>query len=321
VEGDVTVGWWTEFTTWIAVVYDSGWGVLIRVILIIVISLLARWIFKLIIRRAVDRLVRGVKKMYEVSDTKQLTTASPISAVRRVQRTRTLGRVFSNAITAAISVIAVLLIIWTLFPGASTAFALITAAVGAGLGLGAQNIVRDILAGVFLAAEDQIGIGDVVTVVTSAKPVSGVVEDVGIRVTSLRDVEGTLWFIPNGQTISVGNQSQGWARAIVDLAIPYYIDVDAVQDTIKETIQAFGQDPAWRSRLFGPPESWGIQSISTEALVLRVVAKTRTSAKDDVARELRARIKRTLDASGVVLPPVTSIRIDAPEADSKAKSK
>jgi len=321
VEGEATVGWWTEFTAWVATVYDSGWGVLARVVLIVLGAFLVRWILAHIIRRAVDRFVRGVKKQYEVSDTRQLTTASPISAVRRVQRTRTLGRVFSNAVTAMIWVIAALLIIWTLFPGASTAFALITAAVGAGLGLGAQNIVRDILAGVFLASEDQIGIGDVVSVVTSSKTVSGVVEDVGIRVTSIRDVEGTLWFIPNGQTVTVGNQSQGWARAIIDLAIPYQIDVDAVQATIKRTIEEFGHDPAWRIKLFGPPESWGIQSISTDALMLRVVAKTRTSAKDDVARELRARIKRALDAEGVNLPPVTSIPVDAPETKPKGRSK
>jgi small conductance mechanosensitive channel len=160
-----------------------------------------------------------------------------------------------------------------------------------------------VLNGLFMVMEDQLGVGDVVDL----GPATGVVEAVGIRITQIRDVNGTLWFVRNGEILRVGNMSQGWARVIVDLAVPYEADVTAVQDRMFETAQSLASTPKWRSRVLEKPELWGMESISDDAIVLRIVLKTRTTAKDDVARELRARLKAALDEMDVKLPSLHSV--------------
>jgi len=275
---------------------------LIQIAIIIVGAVLLRVILSFVIRRVVNRVVSGVKKKHNVDDTRELE-ASPLAAVRLVQRTRSLGSVFSNGATALIVAVSILMIFTTAFPGATGAFALITAAVGAGLGFGAQNIVRDVLNGIFIVSEDQLGIGDVVDTGLA----TGVVEDVGIRVTQIRDVNGTLWFVRNGEILRLGNMSYGWARAIIDLAVPYDADVDAIQARILEVANELASDPKWRHRIIEKPALWGIESISAEAVVVRLVVKTRSTAKDDVARELRWRLKKALDEMGVRLPALNSI--------------
>jgi len=317
-EGDPGVAWgWDDVTAWLDEVFASGWSVPLRILLIVVIAFLVRLILQILIRRAVDRIVTGVKRRYKVDETRQLTAQSPVTAVRRVQRTRSLGRVFSSAVTWTVVLLATFLVFYTLFPGATSAFAIIAAAVGAGLGFGAQGLVKDVMNGIFLVSEDQLGIGDVVDLGLA----SGVVEDVGIRVTKVRDVHGTLWFVRNGEITRVGNQSQGWARAILDLAVPYDSDIEAIKQAITDSGRSLVEDEAWRPRLLGEAELWGIESISSEAIVLRVVIKTRTSAKDDVARELRGRIKARLDARQITLPSVTSIRIDGEAVTGRPATK
>lgn len=278
------------------------WDKPIFVAVVIVSAVVLRGILVFAVRRIVNRIVSGVKKREGEQDTAVLLT-SPLAQVRIVQRTRTLGSVLSNIITATIVIVALLLIVNYLVPNATGAFALITAALGAGLGFGAQNVVKDVLNGLFLVAEDQLGVGDVVDTGFA----TGVVESVAIRTTQIRDVNGTLWYVRNGEIVRLGNMSQGWARVIVDLAVPYDTDIDAVQDRILETANQLADDPKWRSRIIEKPEVWGIESISAEAVVLRLVVKTVTGAKDDVARELRVRIKRTLDDMGVKLPALNSV--------------
>ncbi|MGK9147305.1 mechanosensitive ion channel family protein [Plantibacter flavus] len=281
--------------------WDAGWSI-VGVIAIIVGAFFAAWILRFVIRRVVAQIVSGVKKNANVTDTQSLL-ASPLAAVRLVQRTRTLGTVLSNIVNVTIVIIAAIMIVNLLAPTIIGSLAILTAAIGAGLGFGAQNIVKDILNGLFMVVEDQLGVGDVVDL----GPATGVVETVGIRITQVRDVNGTLWFVRNGEILRVGNMSQGWSRVIIDLAIPYDADVEAVQERMLDTANALAHDPKWRSRVLEKPEMWGLESISGEALVIRLVIKTRTSAKDDVARELRSRLKRAIDEMGVQLPSLNSI--------------
>lgn len=292
----------TPFTQWLSDFYDTFLGRLAAIAVIIILSLVASWILRLVIRHVVNRIVNGVKKGQHVEDTQALA-ASPLAAVRVVQRTRTLGTVLSNIVNVVIVVIAIILIVNTINKDIIGSFALLTAALGAGLGFGAQNIVKDVLNGLFMVMEDQLGVGDVVDL----GPATGVVEAVGIRVTQIRDVNGTLWFVRNGEILRVGNMSQGWARVIIDLAVPYDTDVNAVQDRMFEAAQALATTPKWRSRILEKPELWGMESISEDAIVLRIVLKTRTTAKDDVARELRVRLKSALDDMDVKLPSLNSV--------------
>ncbi len=282
----------------------APWDKLIFVAVVIVGSIVLRAILVFIIRRVVNRIVSGVKKREGEQDTAVLLT-SPLAAVRVVQRTRTLGSVLSNIISAGITIVALLLIVNYLFPDVTGAFALITAALGAGLGFGAQNVVKDVLNGLFIVGEDQLGVGDVV----DTGYATGVVESVDIRTTQVRDVNGTLWYVRNGEIIRVGNMSQGWARVIIDLAVPYDTDVEAVQDRILATAIDMADNTKWKTRILEKPEVWGIESVSPDAVVLRLVVKTITGSKDDVARELRARIKRALDEMGVRLPGLNSVTL------------
>ena len=308
----VSGGWWAALTSWFEGLFASSWGTPVEVLLVIAGAILVRWVLLAMIDRGVRRVVTGVKSRYDVIDTGQLTAASPVSAVRRVRRTQSLGRVFANAVTATVVILAALLIVWIVFPGATTAFAVIAATLGASIGFGARDVIKDLLNGIFLAIEDQLGIGDVVTVGET----TGVVEDVAIRITQLRDIEGTLWFIRNGLIDRVGNQSHGWARAIIDYAVPTSVDVDAVREVVTEAAMSLRTDRRWNQVLLDQPEVWGIESVSPDAIVLRAVARTRTSARDDVARELRARIKRALDRADIVLPAIQEIRLHSDARDA-----
>lgn len=290
-----------------------GWNVL-TIVGIIVVSFAVAWVLKLVIRRLVRRVVNGAKSKANVVDT-QAFERSPIAAVRVVQRTRTLGSILQNIVNVTIVIVAMILIINVLNSGILGSFALLTAAIGAGLGFGAQNIVKDVLNGIFIVAEDQIGIGDVVDVGLA----TGVVEFVSVRVTHVRDVNGTLWYVRNGEITRIGNMSMGWARVIIDLTVSADTDIPLVEKTLLETATGLAHQPKWRSRVLEEPEVWGLESVSGGALVVRLVMKTRANAKDDVARELRMRLKHAVDELGVTLAQLNSITLAGPEGAQRVR--
>ncbi|WP_350349720.1 mechanosensitive ion channel domain-containing protein [Agromyces sp. G08B096] len=305
---------WALLGTW----WADNWGILlgktIAVVVIVAIALIIRWGLHFVIERVVQQIVSGVKKKQDVTDTQALQ-ASPLATVRLVQRTRTLGSVLTNVVNVTLFIIVVLMIVNVIDPSILGSFALLSAAIGAGLGFGAQNIVKDALNGIFMVVEDQLGVGDVVDL----GPATGIVEEVKIRVTKVRDVNGTLWFVRNGEILRVGNMSQGWARVILDIAVPYDADIEAVEAELLKTATELAQSPKWRSRIMEKPEIWGLESISAEAMVIRVVLKVRTSSKDDVARELRVRIKHALDAMDVKLPSLNAVVLSGFEGATRVK--
>jgi len=166
--------------------------------------------------------------------------------------------------------------------------------------------VKDVLTGLLMVLEDQLGIGDIVDLGLA----TGVVEQVGIRVTQVRDVNGTLWYVRNGEVNRVGNMSQGWARVIVDLGVPYASDVDAAQERILRTARELAAEPKWATRVLDEPELWGIESVSADVIVVRVTMKVRTASRDDVARELRSRLARDLKAAGIPLPSLEQVVLE-----------
>ncbi len=277
------------------------WGVPIRILAIVVVAVLLRVALHFMIRRVVDQVVSGIKRKQNVDDTQALI-ASPLQAVRVVQRTRTLGSVLNNVVTVLIAGVALVLVLGELN---FDVVAIVGAAsvVGAGLAFGAQNIVKDLLNGIFMVAEDQLGVGDVVDV----GPATGVVEAVGIRVTQIRDVNGVLWFVRNGEILRVGNMSQGWTRVVIDLAVPYEADVDTVQAAMLKAATDMAALPKWGRSMIDAPEVWGLQSIAEEHVVIRIVSKTRSSERDNVDRELRSRLKKATDELGITLPSLSSV--------------
>ncbi|WP_211331679.1 mechanosensitive ion channel family protein [Frondihabitans australicus] len=292
VAGDVAAGvksFWTM------------WGTAITVAGIIVGAVIVRVIAIFVIRRIVDQIVTGVKRKQQVDDTQALV-ASPLQAVRVVQRTRTLGSVLQNVVTVIVVVVALSSILSQLHV---SIVGIVSAAgvIAAGLAFGAQSIVKDMLSGLFIIAEDQLGVGDIVDVGLA----TGMVESVGIRVTQVRDVNGTLWFVPNGQILRVGNMSQGWARVVLDTAVPYEVDIDEVEAVMLQTAVDLSKEPRWKTRIVEKPELWGLQSISESHVVIRLVVRTRSAEKDNVARELRTRVKRAMDAMDITLPSLTNV--------------
>ena len=243
---------------------EAGWNLLI-VALILVGAVVATWVLRLVIRRTVNRIVSGAKSKARVDDTQALER-SPLAQVRLVQRTRTLGTILQNIVNVAIVIITVLLIVQVLAPTALGSFALLSAAIGAGLGFGAQNIVKDVLNGIFVVAEDQIGIGDVVDLGLA----TGVVEYVSVRVTHVRDVNGTLWYVRNGEITRIGNMSQGWSRVIIDLGVPADADIDEVEKQMLAAATSLQKDPKWRTRVLENPEVWGLESVEGESLIIAI---------------------------------------------------
>lgn len=291
-------GVWTDFLAVLMIIGERA----LQVGIIVVVALLIGLALRMVVRRVVSRIVDSAKSKANVDDTQALER-SPLADMRLVQRTRTLGSILQNIINVAVTIIALLMIVSVISPDLIGSLTLLTAAVGAGLGFGAQNIVKDVLNGMFIVAEDQIGIGDVVDLGLA----SGVVEYVSVRITQVRDVNGTLWYVRNGEVTRIGNMSQGWARAIIDLGVAPDADLEAVEKAMLETAQDLAKDPKWRTRIVERPEIWGLESITGDALVVRVVMKTRANAKDDVAQELRARLKRRLDELEIGMPSMTTV--------------
>lgn len=310
-----TFGWIDVVTNVTA--FMTVWGTPIRIVSIVVGAVILRTALRFSIKRVVDRVVSGVKKAQAVEHTVELS-ASPLQAVRVVQRTRTMGSVLNNLSTWAIISVAIVLVLSEL-DFSVTALIASAGVLGAALGFGAQNVIKDMLNGLFMVFEDQLGVGDIVQLSSTQGPVAGVVENVGVRVTQVRDVNGTLWYVRNGEITNVGNKSQGWARVILDIPAPYTSDIDAVEETMLATAMTMADDPSWKRKILEKPEVWGIESISAEALVIRMVVKVRTADQFAIARELRRRMKTALDDLGVALPALNRLVLDGLDAPVKKR--
>ncbi len=217
---------------------------------------------------------------------------------RRHQRVHALGSILRSAASVTIFAIAGAVILGDL--GINLAPLLASAGVvGIAIGFGAQNLVRDYLTGVFMLLEDQYGVGDVITVGDA----TGTVETVTLRITRLRDVRGIVWHIRNGTIDEVGNQSQGWARAVIDFPVPYTADLATIRTILDSVAETAWNDPALRGVMLEKPDVWGAQDLSSSEVTMRIVARTAPLRQWEVEREVRALVKAGLDAAGVYPEP------------------
>jgi small conductance mechanosensitive channel len=211
---------------------------------------------------------------------------------RRNPRASALGSVLSNAASVTIFGIAAAIILGDM--GVNLAPVLASAGVlGIAIGFGAQNLVQDFLAGIFMLLEDQYGVGDVIAV----GKISGTVEAVSLRITRVRDINGVVWHIRNGTIERAGNESQGWARAVVDFPVAYSQDIPRVRRLMLSTATGMWREPAWQGVILEEPEVWGVQSVTPDEVVVRLAARTAPLRQWEVARELRERLKTALDAA------------------------
>ena len=269
------------------------------IVLIIVVGLAFRWF----VNRAIDRLVsRAIKGTVPgvIANTKAgefLADLRPGSNERRKQRAETMGSLLKSIGTGVILAIVSVMVLAQL--GVNIAPIIASAGiVGIALGFGAQNLVKDLLSGIFMILEDQYGVGDAVDLGEA----SGTVEAVGLRVTRLRDVNGTVWYVRNGEILRVGNQSQNWARTVLDITVDYEANLDQVQRVLEEEATAMYEDERFHDVIIEQPEVWGVERFDKDGAVVRVVLKTAPLQQWLVARAMRQRVKARFDQEGIRIP-------------------
>jgi small-conductance mechanosensitive channel len=268
----------------------------LQVLAVIVVALIVRAIChrgidKLTSSSAEGRIPRILSPLTERAAGSSLFESSGLLSERRRQRADTIGSVLKSAISFLVLITGFLVVLdvlgLNLLP-----FVAGTSLVGVAIGFGAQNIVKDFLAGIFMILEDQYGVGDVIDV----KEAIGTVEAVGLRTTRLRDVQGTVWYVRNGEIVRVGNQSQQFAQVVVDVGIPGDQDVAGAGALLAAAAAEFEADAAWQTALLGAPEVLGVEAMTLTETTWRVVVRVRPLEQWRVARELRARLHAALQS-------------------------
>jgi small-conductance mechanosensitive channel len=243
----------------------------------------------------VSRFSRRGRRPTEQTHTQEMRDLA--AATRRVQRAKTMGDLLKSVITGVLVAVFGTMILSQV--GVNIAPIIASAGIlGIALGFGAQSLVKDFLSGVFMIFEDQFGVGDVVDVGAAI----GTIEAVSLRVTRLRDLDGTVWYVPNGEILRVGNKSQNWSRAVVDIGVGYDEDLTRAKRVLAEVAQDLWEDDDYRSVIIEEPEVTGVEALAPDAITLRVLVKTAPMEQWAVARELRQRIKARFDHEDIEMP-------------------
>lgn len=273
-----------QFERWLAVDFVS---ILLWIIGGVLIVRFLRW--------GADRYSKRVLRQFETSDA--------IVQSEDMKHRRALVEVVTWTLVALTAVVVAINVLGNWITGGSLVG--LSAVVGAALGFGAQRVVQDLLAGFFIIAEHQYGYGDVVNLsVTGGLEAEGTVEDVTLRVTRLRNTDGELIVVPNGQMIKATNLSKDWARAVVDIPIPLDADMNEVNTVLREVGQSFFETPNWRRLLLDAPTPLGITNLELDSATVRVVARTLPGQQFDVGRALRGDIVYGLARHGIFVQAV-----------------
>ncbi len=286
---------------------DNIVGPLVRIVLIWVVALLASRVARVVIKR-VGRQIEGATDSGRIDKIRHKTPGMLLNTGRvgmrsaaRAQTTtgvlRSLSSVVIYSIATFYSIAALGVSVGPLIASAGIA--------GIALGFGTQSMVRDFIGGMFMLIEDQFGVGDFVEVaaaVDGSPGVVGVVENVTMRITDVRDVQGTIWHIPNGEIRRVGNMSQGWARALIDVAVPYGTDLAAACDLIDDVAKEVTHSAKFKPEVLDEPEVWGVQELGADGISIRLVIKTRPGEQWAIMRELRLRLHERFEAEGLSMP-------------------
>ncbi len=267
------------------------------------LGLLIRWLLHRLIDRLVKRAEVGMltghvgrfpfgQRMNEA-----LARAEAAGASRRVQRAQTMGSLLKSIVTGVVIAVIVTMMLSEL--GANIGPVIASAGIiGVAIGFGAQSLVKDFLSGIFMIFEDQYGVGDVVDLGEA----SGTVEAVSLRVTRLRDVNGTVWYVRNGEILRVGNMSQNWARTVLDINVAYGEDLANVRRVLQEVAHDLWEDEDFKGLVIEEPEVWGVEQLGLDGVTVRVTLKTAPMEQWAVARAMRERIKARFDHEGIEMP-------------------
>jgi small conductance mechanosensitive channel len=282
--------------TWVPLVAGAMDVVLIVAfilcIALLVKSLLHRLITRLTLRASESVLPERLRGM----GTTSLDGTAAILTERRRQRAETMGSVLRSIASVVVLGTAALTITTRL--GIPIAPLLTSVGIlGVAVGFGAQELVKDFIAGIFMLLEDQYGVGDVIDTGVAV----GTVEAVTLRITRLRDADGKVWYVRNGTITRVGNESQGWSRAVVDVPVPFDADVSLMRELLGDIAASLWEDLEYQDTLIvEEPQVYGLEQISDTAVIFRISVKTVPAKQTTVARELRLRVKKAFDEKGLV---------------------
>jgi moderate conductance mechanosensitive channel len=252
------------------------------------------------IRRLTDRTATGaVPTILRPLRNRVPANADALEQVteRRTQRAEAIGSVLRSVASIVVLGIGVVLVLGEL--GINLAPIVASAGVvGVALGFGAQNLIKDFIAGIGIILEDQYGVGDVVDLGEA----SGTVEAVGLRITRLRDVNGVVWYVRNGEILRVGNKSQGFAQVVIDMPVAHDTDLERARTAMQEVADEMYAEAEWGAVLLAEPESLGVEQITAEGVFLRLVVRSMNADQWRVGRELRMRLKERFVAEGIRTP-------------------
>jgi small-conductance mechanosensitive channel len=277
-----------------------------RIVLIVLIAMIIRHIAIKMVNRVAASASEGrgsglLRPLRERIPT-PAREATGLRLERRRQRSEALASVLNSVASVSIFAVAAMMVLAEL--GVNLAPLIASAGiVGVAFGFGAQNLVRDFIAGLFMLLEDQYGVGDTIDV----GDVSGTVESVGLRITTVRDESGVLWYVRNGEISRVGNKSQGWALVAVDVPVGYSV-VDRATAVLQEAAEALAAEREYADDLLDPPRVLGVEQVTPEGAVLRVTVRTMPEAQQRLARELRRRLNDAIEAAG--LSGRTKVNVD-----------
>ncbi|MEI4273877.1 mechanosensitive ion channel family protein [Klenkia sp. LSe6-5] len=272
----------------------------LRIVLIVLVAAVARAVVNRGIRRLTERTATGqvptILKPRRAKGENHQQVVEQVAA-RRTQRAEAIGSVLRSFASIVVFFIAVVMILGEL--GINLAPIVASAGVvGVALGFGAQNLIKDFIAGIGIILEDQYGVGDVVDLGEA----SGTVEAVGLRITRLRDINGVVWYARNGEVLRVGNKSQGYAQVVIDMPVTHDTDLEHCRSVMQEVGEVVHAEPAWADVLLGAPESLGVESITPQAIVMRLQVRSTNADQWRVARELRLRLQERFAAEGIRIP-------------------
>jgi small conductance mechanosensitive channel len=270
-----------------------------RILLVVVLAAVVRGLVHRAIRRLTDRTATGAVPtiLRPLRNRVAQRDAAEQIAERRTQRAEAIGSVLRSFASIVILGIAVVLVLGEL--GINLAPIVASAGVvGVALGFGAQNLIKDFIAGIGIILEDQYGVGDVVDLGEA----SGTVEAVGLRITRLRDVNGVVWYVRNGEVLRVGNKSQGFAQVVIDMPVAHDTDLEKARTIMQEVADVMYAEEDWGAVLLAEPESLGVEQITAEGVFLRLVVRATNADQWRVGRELRMRLKERFVAEGIRTP-------------------
>jgi small-conductance mechanosensitive channel len=272
------------------------------IILLIAIGFVVRWVLHRLINRLTQRAAGGtVPEIFQhgtAAKARELfLEAATLSAERRQQRAKSMASMLrsitSGVVFSIVAFMAIAQLGYDIAPLIASA-----GIIGVALGFGAQSLVKDFLSGIFMILEDQFGVGDAVDVGAA----TGTIESVGLRITRLRDDNGTVWYVRNGEILRVANMSQSWARTVLDISVGLSADLDRVQDILRDAATSVWEDAELRPFILEEPEVLGVERWEADGVVVQVVVKTSPEEQRLVVREMRARIMARLEAEEIETP-------------------